>query len=92
LTSASRLEKIRRRAETLGSFFLKGKNKQISTNLQQGDQSKTKKALEGTPGQAHKEIEPPQPSPSVSDLPPSPLSPPKRKKKKKSSQDQMELF
>jgi hypothetical protein len=98
LTSSSRLGKIKRRAETLGSFFLKGKNKEISTDLQQGDQSKTKNAMEDTPEQTHgevhppKKIEPDQSGPAVSDLPPSPPLPPKRKKKKKSSQDQMELF
>jgi len=98
LTSSSGLRKIRQRAETLGSFFLKGKGKEISTDLLPGDQSKTKNAREDTPGQAHEEIHPPKeietklPAPAVSDLPPSPLSPPKRKKKKKSSQDQMELF
>jgi len=98
LTSSSRLRKIRQRAETLGPFFLKGKNKGISTNLLPGDQSKTKNAPEDTPGQAHEEIHPPkeiEPNHSalaVSDLPPSPLLPPKRKKKKKTSMDQMELF
>jgi hypothetical protein len=98
LTSSSRLRKIRQRAETLGSFFLKGKNKEISTDLQQGDQSKTKNAMEDTPEQTNGEVHPPKkietthPAPAVSGLPPSPFLPPKRKKKKKSSQDQMELF
>ncbi|MGA3083754.1 MAG: hypothetical protein ABSE95_03045 [Thermodesulfobacteriota bacterium] len=98
LTSSSRLIKIKQRAETLGSFFVKGKNKETSTYLLPKDQSKTKNALEDIPGQAHEEIRPPKEiepnhlAPAVSDLPPSPLLPPKRKKKKKSSQEQMELF
>jgi hypothetical protein len=98
LTSSSRLRKIRQRAETLGSFFLKGKSNIISAPIVPGDQSKTKNALEDNPeqtnGELHpnKKIETTHPAPVVSDLPPSPFLPPKRKKKKKSSQDQMELF
>ena len=96
LASSSRLEKSKRRAETLGSFFWKGKSEKIFTDLFPGDQSKTKNALEDTPGQAHGDVHPPkmiepcQPEPAVSDLPPSPLLPPKRKNKP--SKDQMELF
>ena len=96
LTSSSRLIKIRQRAETLSSFFVKGKNKETSTHLPPKDQSKAKITLEDTPGQTHeeihpsKEIEPKIPAPAFSDLPPSPLLP--SKKKKKTSQEQMELF
>jgi hypothetical protein len=98
LTSSSRLRKIRQRAETLDSFFLKGKNKAIPPDLLPGDPSKAKKVMEATPRQAHGEVHPPkkmkptQPASAVSDLPPSPLPPPKRKKKKKSSPEQLKLF
>ena len=97
LASSSRLEKIRRRAETLGSLFLKGKPKASSTDLPR-DQSETINAPEDSPGQAQEDVHPPEkikPDLSASansDLPPSPLLPPKRKKKKKSSNEQMELF
>jgi hypothetical protein len=97
LTSSSRLEKIRHRAETLGSLFLNGKRKDITFDSPPEDPSKINDGLEDTPGQAHRDIHHPrQPEPnlpisSVSD-PLSPFGTPKRKKKKKSSMDQMELF
>jgi hypothetical protein len=97
LTSSSRLEKIRHRAETLGSLFLKGKRKEITLDSLPEDPSKTNDGLEDTPGQANGDFHPPRqpepnlPTPSVSD-PLSPLGTPKRKKKKKNSMDQMELF
>lgn len=98
LASSSRLEKIRRRGETLNSLFLKGKHQEISADLLPGDQSETKNAQEAHPGQAQGDVHPlekiePDPSaPAISDLPPSPLSPPMRKKKKKPSNEQLELF
>ena len=98
LVSSSRLEKIRQRAETLGSLFLKGKQKEISTSLLPGDHPETKNTQEDTPGQAPEDvhpsekIEPDLSAPTISDLPPSPHSPPKRKKKKKPANDQLELF
>ena len=60
LASSSRLEKIRRRAETLSSLFLKGKHQEISTDLLPKDQSETKNAQEDTPGQAQEDVHPPE--------------------------------
>ncbi|OGP50294.1 MAG: hypothetical protein A2Y79_00960 [Deltaproteobacteria bacterium RBG_13_43_22] len=98
LTSSSRLEKIRRRAETLGSFFRKEKDEKISMDFLSGERPKPKMVLSETSGPAYPEppapgpIEPSRPEPVISDLSPSPPLPPKKKRKKKPSQDQMELF
>jgi hypothetical protein len=102
LAFSSHLEKIRHRAETLSSLFLKEKYQEISTGLSPGEQSEIKNAQEEPSGQAEGDIHPPekmwldlpadQPPPPISDLLPSPPSPPKRKKKKKPSDDQLELF
>jgi hypothetical protein len=97
LSSFSRLEKIRHRAETLSSYFIKVKRKEILEDLPPEDPSKTNSVLEDYPGQVQGDILPPEvpepnlPAPPVSE-PPSPLLPIRRKKKKKSSMDQMELF
>jgi hypothetical protein len=98
LVSSSRLEKTRRRAETLADLFSAGQYKEIPEALLPGDQSKQHPAREDTPEQDRQEVaapdqpEPEQSTPLVSNLPPSPGLPPKRKKKKKTSMDQMELF
>jgi hypothetical protein len=94
LASSSRLEKMRRRAETLGSLVLEGKHGQISADLKPEVPFQTPNATEDIleqAGHSSQTIESNQSAPSVS-APPSPLSSPKRKKKKKSSMDQMELF
>jgi hypothetical protein len=96
LASSSRLEKIRHRAEILGSLFLSGKRKEILPDLSPEDPSTKNNLPQDTPGQANGDIptprgtEPSQPAP-VSDLL-SPPGSPKRKKKKKTLMDQMELF
>jgi hypothetical protein len=98
LVSSSRLEKTRRRAETLAALFSIGKDKEIPEALPFGDRSKQSPVREDTPEQADQEVTAPdkpeseQPAPLVSELPPSPGLTPKRKKKKKTSLDQMELF
>ncbi len=98
LASSSRLEKIRRRAETLNSFFLKGNQKEIPVDKRPEDPVKIKNAPEDISGQNQGDVHPPdkiepkQPPLMDLDCPPSPLLPPKKRKKKKSSKDQMELF
>ncbi len=98
LVSSSRREKARRRAETLAALFSTGKQEEIPEGLPFGDQSKQPPVREDAPVQAEQEVAAPekpeseQPTPLVSDLPPSPGSPPGRKKKKKTAMDQMDLF
>ncbi|MBI4764513.1 MAG: hypothetical protein HY787_07905 [Deltaproteobacteria bacterium] len=98
LVSSSRLEKTRRRAETLAALFSIEKDKEIPEALPSGDQSKQPPVGVDIPEQGDQEVPAPdkpeseQPAPLVSELTPSPGLPPKRKKKKKTSLDQLELF
>ena len=97
LASSSRLEKIRQRAEILGSLFLKGKNTNISNELV-SDQSETKIIEKDTSEHTQVDVLPPEKvepalsAPAISNPPPSSPPPTKRKKKKKPSNEQLELF
>jgi hypothetical protein len=98
LVSLSRLEKTRRRAETLAALFSTEKHKEPPEVLPSGDQSRQPPVQKDTPEPTNQDLsapenlEPEQPAPLVSALPPSPGLSPGRKKKKKTAMDQLDLF
>ncbi|MBA4393242.1 MAG: hypothetical protein C0407_06790 [Desulfobacca sp.] len=106
IASSSRLETIRRRAETLGDFFLKGKKASVSpfstvetpTKLENNGPFPNADIPAETPAvvNSFRAIEPTQTAPEgLDNSPTSPTSPPsfpKKKKKGKPSTDQLKLF
>jgi hypothetical protein len=101
MASSSRLGKIRQRAETLGSFFLKSTGTKIPSSPLPEEQSNIDKnglfaddSPDQTEGIVHsfEMIAPVQFPPMTEENKPSPSSPKREKKKRRSSKDQMELF
>jgi hypothetical protein len=102
IASSSRLETIRRRAETLGSFFLKGQGAGVITSVMAEEQANLEKStsftIEDVPAQTPGGFpsasagEPTQAAPKGADLLAVPPTSPPKKKKRKLSTDQLKLF
>lgn len=98
MTSSSRLEAIRRRAETLGSFFLTGQRTGLAATEPANPGKSALQPIEDDPTQvplvvnSESTLEPTQPLPADPDIFPASSASPKKKKKSKPATDQLKLF
>lgn len=98
MTSSSRLETIRRRAETLSSFFLTSQRTDPAATEPAIPEKSALLPIENGPNQtplvvnSESALEPTEPLPADPDILPASSASPKKKKKSKPANDQLKLF